>query len=152
MLKSTFTPPFRYLLALSLALAALATGGAETAAPPPPYLPGIIQFDPAPLGCVSCHVDLGGGKDLRLNKAVELLPGHPDITKAFKGSLIPDTCILCHREGSKLGSLGPNLHKVHYGRLESSSFIRDYGGSCLLCHDLDPATGELRFKSGKANW
>ena len=119
---------------------------------PPPYLPGILQADPVPDGCVDCHIDRGSDGDFRLNKALERIPHHPDVTKAFKNAPIPATCFLCHKEGSKLGSLGPNLHRVHYEKLGGSQFVASYAGSCLNCHSLAADSGEMGFKTGIANW
>lgn len=145
----------KVIVAVALAGALSVSGifAADNAAAfPAPYLPGILQVDPAPQGCVSCHVNKSGDKDLRLNKMIEKIPGHPDLTKAFKGTAIPSTCFLCHKEGSKLGSLGPNLHRVHYEKLGASDFVVGYAGSCLNCHVLNEKNGAMGFKSGTANW
>ena len=119
---------------------------------PPAYLPGLIQGDSRSRGCVDCHVLSSDGKDRRLNKSVALIPKHPDLTKAFKDTAIPETCFLCHKKGSRLGSLGANLHKAHYANTAASEFVKNYAGSCLNCHSLDVATGDMGFKSGSANW
>lgn len=142
-----------FLVAFLLALVGPSASlfAAETS-PLPAYLPGLVQSDPVPHGCVDCHVLQSDGTDRRLSKMIELFKNHPDLTKAFKGTVIPDACLLCHKTGSKLGSLGPNLHMMHYGKKSASDFVKNYAGSCLNCHTLDVATGKMGFKTGIANW
>ena len=138
-------------LLLALFVPSLPIVAAENS-PPPAYLPGLLQSDPVPHGCVDCHILESDGTDRRLNKMVELIKNHPDLTRAFKKAELPGTCLLCHKTGSKLGSLGPSLHKAHYGEKFASQFVKNYAGSCLNCHTLDVSTGNMGFKTGIANW
>jgi hypothetical protein len=139
---------------LFLVLPSIAAGAPAPAAPEAamPFLPGIVSPDEHPRGCVDCHVYVSDDKDFRLNKAVAIDTKHPNIANAFKGTLIPDSCMLCHKEGSKLGSLSARLHKVHYQNLQKNPFITVYQGSCLNCHKIEMATGHMALKSGPANW
>ncbi|MEI6874414.1 MAG: hypothetical protein WCL50_04695 [Spirochaetota bacterium] len=140
-----------FMLAAAFVLA-LSSDAAGTPAPSFPFLPGLTSSDDHPRGCVDCHIDAGEGRDYRLNKTVNAIKNHPSITTAFKNANIPDSCLLCHKEGSKLGFLGKNLHRAHYANLLKSRFVSDYQGSCLNCHKLDLSTGAMNLKSGSANW
>jgi len=117
-----------------------------------PYLPGILQPDDHPHGCVDCHILAPDGTDTRLYKMLEGIKGHPVVTDAFKKAIIPDDCLLCHKVGSKLGSLTEIIHKVHFEGKENSRFITVYQGACLNCHSLDLSTGKMSIKHGQANW
>ena len=140
----------------SIVLACLIIGAAlvpaAAIAAPLPFLPGLLSADDHPQGCVDCHLLGGDGRDTRLSKTLAALKNHPNVTNAFKGSNIPDACMLCHKQGSKLGSLSAELHKAHYVDLAKSVFVINYQGSCLNCHKLDLATGNMGLKSGPANW
>jgi mono/diheme cytochrome c family protein len=147
------TSSLRSVLAvLGLALIVLALGAAPASPPSVPFLPGVMVKDDHPQGCVDCHINAGEGKDYRLSKGVGALPDHPSITNAFKNALIPDACLLCHKEGSKLGSMTAIIHKVHYEGKANSTFVMVYQGSCLNCHAIDLNTGAMHIKSGPANW
>ncbi|MFZ4614686.1 MAG: hypothetical protein ACOYM2_00650 [Rectinemataceae bacterium] len=141
-----------FLLPLSLALLAHASAAPALAAPSVPFLPGIMVADGHPRGCVDCHVQGRDGKDNRLNTSVLAIKNHPNLSKAFKDALIPDSCILCHKASSKLGSLTAIIHKVHYEGREKSAFITLYQGACLNCHMVDLGTGIMSIKRGPSNW
>ncbi|MEI6387927.1 MAG: hypothetical protein WCQ50_14955 [Spirochaetota bacterium] len=141
-----------FLSLLSLALLCLASASPAQAAASVPFLPGIMVADEHPRGCVDCHVQGSDGQDKRLNKSVMAIKNHPNLSKAFKDSLIPDSCIVCHKASSKLGSLTAIIHKVHYEGKEKSAFITLYQGACLNCHKVELSTGVMSIKHGPSNW
>lgn len=144
--------PRAALMLAAVLVLALSLDAAGAPAASVPFLPGLTSVDDHPRGCVDCHIDAGEGRDYRLNRTVNAIKNHPSITNAFRNANIPDSCIMCHKEGSKLGSLGKNLHRAHYANLLKSPFVSSYQGSCLNCHRLDLSTGAMALKSGSANW
>jgi hypothetical protein len=119
-------------------------------AKPKPFLPGITVADEHPNGCVDCHKNQGAGKDYRLNVSLAQIQGHPKIDAIVK--TLPDSCLICHKEGSKAGALNIMLHKAHYEKSAENPFVQFYQGACLNCHKLDVATGKMTVKSGPKNW
>ncbi len=111
-------------------------------------LPGINAKDDRPNGCVDCHVK--DKEDLRLNTVLAQIKGHPNVSKIVKK--IPDGCLLCHKGGGKAPALGLVSHKVHYLGDTGKDFLTTYKGQCLSCHQLVLATGDVKMKSGPANW
>ncbi len=115
---------------------------------PVPALAGITAKDPFPNGCVSCHVVLPDGKDVRLNAALKMIK-HPNVIGNVKK--VPTDCGMCHKSGSSKG-VEKLIHKMHYGKKDKSTFVLEFGGQCLSCHSLDPATGKMSIKTGAKNW
>jgi hypothetical protein len=139
----------RKVLLILLAAAGLVIAvPALTAAPP--YLPGITVTDDHPNGCIDCHNNQGEGKDYRLNVSLAKLGKHPKIDAIVKK--IPDSCLMCHKEGGKVSALNLMLHKAHYEKGADNAFVKFYQGACLNCHKLDAASGKMSVKSGPKNW
>ncbi|HUX39236.1 MAG TPA: hypothetical protein VMV44_15155 [Rectinemataceae bacterium] len=132
-------------IALVLAVASpLAIFAADT--PPAAYLPGILQADGTPNGCVSCHQG-----NYSIPNELKKVEGHPDVSKMVK--VVPEGCAVCHKEGAKIPSLAKVVHMKHFGPDATKNvFVQHYAGSCLNCHKLDVSTGAMSIKSGKANW
>ena len=136
-----------------LALAAAVVAGALVLmgqAKPKPFLPGITVADEHPNGCVDCHNNQGEGKDYRLNVSLAKIQGHPKIDAIVK--TVPDSCLICHKEGGKVSPLNVMLHKAHYEKGAESPFVQFYQGACLNCHKLDAASGKVTLKSSAKNW
>ena len=129
-------------------LAVVVTLMAATA--PLVLLPGITSKDENPNGCVDCHKILANKQDYRLTISLAQVKGHPDITKIVKK--VPSDCAMCHKAGSNAPALNTLVHKVHYSQPLENPFIATYKGSCLNCHSLDAASGEMKVKSGQSNW
>jgi hypothetical protein len=136
-----------FIVLAFLALAAFAVSAADT--PPAAYLPGVLQADSLPNGCVSCHAG-----DYSIPKELAKVKGHPDVSKVVKS--VPDGCLMCHKAGAKVPTLASVVHIVHYGptadKTAANHFVTAYAGSCLNCHTLDLKTGVMSFKKGAANW
>ncbi|HEY0867070.1 MAG TPA: hypothetical protein VGE01_06825 [Fimbriimonas sp.] len=111
-------------------------------APSPPDMTSPKAF---PNGCVGCHAKTPAG-DHRLS--VALGKTHADALKQVKN--VPADCSKCHRPGTKLVPMNTLLHKLHYA--EQGFFTTGFGGQCLHCHKMDPATGKVTLKSGPRNW
>ena len=139
----------------SVAILALASPLAIFAADTPPaaYLPGLLQADQTPNGCVSCHAK-HGDKDYTLPAELKRVKGHPDISKMVK--VVPTDCEKCHTGKGKIPALASVVHKVHFGptaeNTATNHFVTGYSGSCLNCHKLDLGTGAMSVKTGPANW
>jgi hypothetical protein len=112
-------------------------------------VPGVTAKDPFPQGCVSCHVKLPDGRDVRLNNAIKLVKGHPDIAKIV--AVVPTDCKKCHFAGGEKG-LEKILHKMHYGKQEKSIYVQEFGEGCLNCHTVALKTGKMTVKSAPKNW
>lgn len=115
-----------------------------------PDLPGILDKDPRPNGCVSCHTGAGGNFPLKLNAVVGAIANHPKVDALVKNA--PTDCGMCHKAGTKAGALSLVVHKAHFAKKAESRFVRFFGGACLNCHAVDPATGAAGVKSGPKNW
>ena len=113
------------------------------------WLPGITSKDDTPNGCVDCHKALGKEDD-RLPVLLGKIKDHPDVTRIVKK--VPTDCMICHKAGSKVAPLNIFLHKVHYANPAGNAFVTTNKGSCLNCHSLDAASGEMKIKSGPSNW
>lgn len=143
--KGLVTIPIAFIVFL---LVAGSAGAAES--PPPAFLPGLLQTDTTPNGCISCHQKVGD-KDFTIPAELRNIKGHPDISKSIK--TVPDDCRACHRDGAKLPSIAKVVHLQHFGPdATKNAFVQRYAGSCLNCHKLDLSTGTMSIKSGKANW
>jgi len=115
------------------------------------FLPGITVKDEHPNGCVDCH-KTAGDKDYRLNAALAQIKGHPNIAKVVKK--VPDGCAMCHKAGGsgKAPALANVVHEFHYKDAAKNAFVTVYQGACLNCHQLNTDNGEMKVKSGAANW
>ena len=113
-------------------------------------LPGITTKDPYPNGCVDCHKDAGSGKDYRVLTMLAKISTHPKIDKIVK--VVPDDCLMCHKAGPKPPVFSQVMHKAHFEKPATNTFVTTYTGSCLNCHSLDQSTGAMNVKSGPKNW
>lgn len=105
--------------------------------------------DKFPDGCVSCHVNQGEGKDLRI---ITLLSKHKKHPKVKFVKVVPTDCAKCHKEGRKFGSLRKVIHRAHFRNPATNPFLNDYNGNCSMCHKMDTETWKPVLKAGKANW
>lgn len=127
--------------------------------------------DPFPQGCVSCHVVLPDGMDVRLSTLMagwqagvgpELLaaaqaasPGgvtlsgrHPDPGESLAD--VPAGCLTCHgRDARSAPPFARLMHRVHLTGGESNPFVTMFGGACTHCHKLDPDSGAWSLPSGR---
>lgn len=104
--------------------------------------------DRFPAGCVDCHVELPD-RDVRIGPLLAG-SGHPETDNHEKR--IPDGCRTCHSEGGDGEALSAVLHRIHFGKGSDSHFVTEFGGNCLHCHEMDPASGRVTVKSGERNW
>ena len=150
-MKSSRTIALVVIAAVFAVASPLAIFAADT--PPAAYLPGLLQADQTPNGCVSCHAK-HGDKDYTLPAEVKNVKGHPDISKIVK--VAPTDCEKCHKDTGKIPSIAKVVHKVHFGPTADNTaknhFVTAYAGSCLNCHKLDLTTGDMSIKTGNANW
>ncbi len=146
---------------------------AQEAPPPPPPprdIPGITADDPFPQACVSCHIVLPDGMDVRLSTlmagwtegvdsvllaiaqsaapaGVTLTGVHPDVPAAVTD--IPNGCLACHSRSSPLAPpFARLLHRIHLTGGEQSIFLSMFQGECTYCHKLDLSTGAWSMPSG----
>ncbi len=115
-----------------------------------PLLPGILDKDAYPNGCVDCHVKEADAVPAKLNLTLAKLQKHPKVDAIIK--VVPTSCTVCHKEGAKMGTLFSVVHQAHFAKKADSQFIKLYNGSCLNCHTMDLATGLVSIKSGPKNW
>jgi hypothetical protein len=113
-------------------------------------LSGITVKDEYPNGCVDCHVKVNDNEDNRISTAVAKMENHPPIDKVVK--VVPEGCIMCHKEDSKAGAFHSITHKTHYKNPSENDFISKHNGDCLNCHTLDMTNFKMGFKNGPANW
>lgn len=132
-------------LALGLGVVSVAQQPTKKA----PDIPGVTGKDPFMNGCVSCHVVLPDGKDMRISQAMKALKKHPDVSKTMKN--IPMDCMSCHPTKTAMG-LDRKLHPLHYGKQEKSVFVTEFNGTCTNCHSMNLKTGKIGIKSGLKNW
>jgi hypothetical protein len=132
------------LLAIGIVAGALVLSGASAA--DAAWLPGLLQADSYPKGCVDCH-KVDGGKDYRIS--AYLPKDHPDVSKL---KTIPTDCASCHKRGGAGPELPSLMHQNHYRNPEKNGFVVYYKGACLNCHALDAKTGVMSVKSGPKNW
>jgi len=142
----------------------------EPAPPAPRAIPGINADDPFPMACVSCHVVLPDGRDVRLStlatqwttgvdslllavsqaaapQGLVLKGRHPDVSSAFAD--IPARCLTCHARTSTMAPpFARLLHLVHLSPQPTNIFLTMFQGECTYCHKLDKATGAWSIPSG----
>ncbi len=74
---------------------------------------------------------------------------HPKIEGGLAEILIPDVCLKCHSQMSKLAPpFSQLLHGLHLVGGEKNHFLSMFQGECTHCHKLDPATGLWSLGSG----
>lgn len=161
------------LVSLSVVLALGFPGlvAAQDDAPPPlPAIPGITTEDPFPMACVSCHVVLPDGMDVRLSTlmrewttevgpilleaAQDASPGslnlagrHPEVEASLES--IPAACLMCHgRDATLAPPFARLMHRIHLVGGESNHFVTMFQGECTYCHKLDPESGSWSIPSG----
>jgi cytochrome c553 len=158
--------------AAALALVLVTARVAAQAPPPqaPRAIPGITAEDRFPRACVSCHVALPDGQDVRLSTVMTGLregtdslllanaqaaapPGlrltgkHPDASRALAN--IPTGCLTCHGRNATLAPpFNRLIHRIHLTGGEANHFLTMFGGECTHCHKLDPASGAWSIPSG----
>ena len=142
----------------------------EGPAPERRAIPGITAPDPYPQACVSCHVVLPDGMDVRLSALVKqwtdgadsvllakaqsaapagltLTGKHPDVSSTLGD--IPAGCLGCHGRNATLAPPFTRLlHRIHLVGGESNIFVSMLGGECTYCHKLDMASGAWSIPSG----
>lgn len=159
-------------ISVSLALVTLGVVSlhAQQPTPPPPRsIPGINAEDPFPRACVSCHVVLPNGMDVRLSTLVgqwregadsafvavaqsaapagmTLTGTHPSVSTDD----IPGGCLMCHGRTSTMAPpFARLLHRIHLGGGDQSIFLTEFQGECTYCHKLDLTTGAWSIPSGR---
>jgi len=138
--------------------------------PPMPAIPGTTAEDGFPMACVSCHVVLPDGRDVRistlmhgwmrevdpilLEAARDASPGdlklagkHPEVGASLEN--IPSGCLMCHGRGATLAPPFARLmHRIHLVGGESNQYVMLFQGECTYCHKLDPVSGAWSIPSG----
>lgn len=167
---STWSLAFWGSLTLTtLAVAPLAQAQ-ESPPPPPRAIPGITAADSFPQGCVSCHVVLPDGRDVRISafmqrwtvsvdssllakaKAVSppdaMLEGrHPEAAASTRD--IPAGCLKCHGKRDPLEMpFAKLMHLIHLTSDAENIYMTAFQGECTYCHKLDLATGTWSIPSG----
>jgi len=147
-------------------------GVARAQEPPlqaPRAIPGINAPDPFPQACVSCHVILPDGRDVRIStllqgwvagadsallsmarsaapSGVAVTGKHPPVGPMIAS--VPADCLTCHgRDATQAPPFGRLLHLVHLTGASGSLFLSLFQGECTLCHKLDPASGSWSIPS-----
>jgi cytochrome c553 len=142
----------------------------EAAAPPVRAIPGITADDPFPQACVSCHVVLPDGMDVRLSALMKpwmdrvdtlllaaaqsaapagltLTGKHPDASAALAD--IPAGCLACHGKNATLAPPFTRLiHRIHLTGGNTNLFVSMFQGECTYCHKLDKRSGAWSIPSG----
>jgi len=142
----------------------------EPPARPARAIPGITAADSFPNGCVSCHVVLPNGHDVRISTlmqqwtegvdtallamaeavsrpGVTLAGRHPRASASIRN--IPAGCLSCHgRTSSDAPPFARLLHRIHLGGGPQSIYLTAFQGECTYCHKLDLATGTWSIPSG----
>lgn len=148
-------------------------GSGHTQEPPPApprAIPGITAEDPFPQACVSCHVVLPDGMDVRLStllrhwsegadsvlvrvaqsaapSGVKLTGKHPAPPSGTMN--IPADCLTCHNRESALAPPFTRLiHRIHLAGGETSLYVSMFQGECTYCHKLDLTSGAWSIPSG----
>lgn len=133
-------------------------------------IPGITADDPFPQACVSCHIVLPDGMDVRLSTlmthwmsgvdslllataqsaapaGLTLVGKHPAASPALAD--IPTGCLVCH---GKTATLAPPfarlIHRIHLTGGNTNHFLSMFQGECTYCHKLDKASGAWSIPSG----
>ena len=99
---------------------------------------------------MDCHKNDAEAVPLKLNLMLAKIQSHPKVDAIVK--VAPKDCGMCHKAGAKMGDLSPVVHKAHFGAKADSLFVKQFAGSCLQCHHMDPVTGLVTMKSGPKNW
>ncbi len=160
----------RSLALCGAAVFAMAAAPALNRAPdamPLATAPGIAQ-DEFPQGCVSCHIVLPDGRDVRLSnlmtqwatevpallleRARASAPAgltingrHPPVPVQD----VPGGCLACHaKESTMAPPFAKLLHLVHLTGGEQNIFVTTFEGRCTHCHKLDEASGAWSIPSG----
>jgi len=142
----------------------------EAPAPPVRAIPGITAEDPFPQACVSCHVVLPDGVDVRLSTlmthwmngvdslllaharsaapaGLALVGKHPNVSPALTD--IPAGCLVCHGSNATLAPPFTRLiHRIHLSGGNTNHFLSMFQGECTFCHKLDKASGAWSIPSG----
>ncbi len=163
-------PPIRSALALAALLLPSSAIGQEPPAAGLPSIPGITSTDPFPMACVSCHVVLPDGTDVRISTLVErwtvevdptllaqarssaptglVLTGrHPEVADALVD--IPAGCLSCHGRTAELAPPFARLvHRIHFTGGSGNHFLTMFQGTCTYCHKLDEETGAWSIPGG----
>lgn len=137
---------------------------------PMPAVPGITAADDFPGACVSCHVVLPDGMDVRLStlmqgwqvevdsillaKAQTAAPAgltlagkHPEATKSLQS--IPGGCLTCHGGNATLAPpFNRLMHLIHLVGGEANHFMTMFQGECTYCHKLDSGSGAWSIPTG----
>lgn len=154
-----------------LSLCAPSLCAAQDAQPPrPPAIPGITADDDFPTACVSCHVVLPDGKDVRLSTLMQqwevevdsillaearsaappglVLTGkHPEAQTSLQS--IPLGCMTCHgRDASLAPPFSRLMHRIHLVGGEANRFVSMFGGECTYCHKFDSESGAWSIPTG----
>lgn len=156
-----------------LVILSLPVPGVAVAQEPPPQapraIPGINAPDPFPQACVSCHVVLPDGHDVRIStllqgwvtgadsalvamarsaaaSGVAITGKHPPVATMI--ATIPADCLTCHGQNAKQApAFGRLLHLVHLTGESGTLFLSLFQGECTLCHKLDQASGSWSIPS-----
>lgn len=153
---------------LTLLTAGANNSAAQDPAPQEPRaIPGITADDPFPQACVSCHVVLPDGMDVRISTllghwmegadtalvalaqsaapaGVTLTGTHPKVG----ANDIPKGCLMCHGRSSTMAPpFARMLHRIHL-TTEGGVFLSMFQGECTYCHKLDRTTGAWSIPSG----
>ena len=154
-----------------LSLCAPSLCAAQDAQPPElQAIPGITADDDFPTACVSCHVLLPDGKDVRLSTLMQqwevevdsillaearsaappglVLTGkHPEAQASLQS--IPLGCTTCHgRDASLAPPFSRLMHRIHLVGGEANHFVSMFGGECTHCHKFDPEYGAWSIPTG----
>jgi len=135
-----------------------------------PAIPGITAVDEFSGACVSCHVVLPDGMDVRLSTLMRqwrvevdsillakaraaaspglVLEGrHPDAEESLKS--IPLGCLTCHGSGAtRAPPFDRLMHLTHLVGDEANHFLTMFRGECTYCHKLDPGSGGWSIPTG----
>jgi len=97
-------------------------------------------------GCVDCHAKDGAENIGALLAAMK----HRNVDQ--QTVTVPGDCVECHSDDGDFTPLSEFSHLLHYEKPAENAFVRNYGGNCLHCHQLDTDTGIITVKSGPKNW
>lgn len=158
-----------FLVILSLGAPHLATAQ-EAQTPALPTIPGITAADEFPAACVSCHVVLPDGMDVRLSTlmgqwqvqvdsillataqsaapaGLRLEGRHPDAAGSLES--IPIGCMACHgRNATRAPPFARLMHRIHLVGGEANHFLTLFRGECTYCHKLDAESGAWSIPTG----
>jgi hypothetical protein len=109
---------------------------------------GVAVGDDFAEGCVSCHRQMTGKTDFRLNVLLEQV-GHRKINRL---KMIPKDCGRCHSDDDGDNSFTAMIHEIHFDVPKVNLFVTRYDGTCIHCHSIDVESGEAGLKNGPKNW